>query len=93
MLSRAKNRARKLGIPFDLTAEDVVVPPSCPVLGIPLTVGLKIFNDNSPSLDRVKPELGYVRGNVVVVSYRANRIKNNATLVELEKIVDWLRSI
>lgn len=41
-------------------------------------------NEDSPSIDKVIPELGYVRGNVWVISNKANRIKNNATLEELK---------
>lgn len=39
---------------------------------------------SSPSLDHIEPEKGYVRGNVWVISYRANMIKNNATIDELQ---------
>jgi hypothetical protein len=85
MLSRAKDRARKLGLPFEITVDDIVVPKICPVLGIPLRVGEELFTDNSPSLDRIDPQRGYVKDNVVVLPYRANRIKNNGTLEELEK--------
>lgn len=42
--------------------------------------------------NRISPENGYVKDNVVVISYKANRIKNNATLNELEKVFLWLKS-
>ncbi len=90
MLQRTKARAKKRGIPFGLTSEDIVIPEFCPVLGILLSPN-KIRGDNSPSLDRIVTELGYVKGNVAVISWRANKIKSNATLEELEKIVKWLR--
>jgi hypothetical protein len=82
-----KARAKKQGIPFDLEESDVVAPECCPVLGIKLerSGGLGRL-DSSPSVDRIIPSLGYVKGNVVVISYRANRIKNDATLEELRKI-------
>lgn len=79
-LSNMRWRAKKEGRPFDLTAEDIVVPDRCPLLGIPLVrssgLGAK---PNSPSVDKVIPELGYVRGNVRVISYLANAMKNSAT--------------
>jgi hypothetical protein len=46
--------------------------------------------DNSPTLDRIIPSLGYVRGNVKVISMRANVLKHNASLDELKKLVAWL---
>lgn len=91
MLHRAKARAKKRNIIFDIIADDIIIPDNCPVLGIPIKVGEKLFGNNSPSLDRIDPSKGYVRGNIVVMSYRANRIKNDSTLNELEKIVEWLR--
>ena len=49
-----------------ITKDDIVIPSHCPVLGIPLfqTLGKKGGGDHSPSLDKVRPELGYVPGNV-----------------------------
>lgn len=92
MLNGARKRARQLGLPFDLTEQDLSVPERCPVLGIPIFVrGGEGPQDHSPSLDRVMPELGYVRGNVVVISQRANRIKNDASPDELEAVASWLR--
>ena len=58
----------------------------CPVLGIPLVIGEGACSDNSPSIDRIIPELGYVKGNIKVISRRANRIKNDATPDELFKV-------
>lgn len=51
------------------------------------------MEDGSPSLDRVDNTRGYVPGNVLVISWKANQIKSNATLAELESIVAWLRSV
>ena len=89
MVQNAKYRARAAGMPFNLVPEDVVIPTHSPALGIPLRVGGASLDD-SPSLDRLIPELGYVRGNVTVISYRANRIKNNSTLEELKLIASWV---
>lgn len=92
MVRGAKSRATKAGVPFNLTPEDITIPHRCPVLGIPLIVGGDKPTDNSPSLDRVMPNMGYVRGNVLVISNRANRIKNNATITELEKVAAFFRN-
>lgn len=81
----AKARAKKAGLPFNIVPEDVVIPLFCPLLGIMLipNIGGKVRAFNSPSLDRAIPELGYVRGNVRVVSYQANAMKQNATAEQL----------
>src|ERR1051325_9528789 len=67
LLNVARSRAKKLGVPFGLTKDDIVVPETCPVLGIPLFRGTKPFHDNSPSMDRFVPALGYVAGNVAII--------------------------
>jgi hypothetical protein len=86
MLSDAKVRASKRGVKFNIELEDILVPVVCPYLSIPLNTGNDCKRDNSPTLDRIVPELGYVKGNVEVISERANRIKNDATPEELEMI-------
>lgn len=89
-LGVARRRAQDRGLPFNLTAADVLpLPTHCPVLGMPLHYDRgrgRGVTDDSPSLDRITPELGYVSGNVLVISQRANRIKNDATVAELQKI-------
>ena len=92
MLDEARKRARKKGLEFNLTKNDIVVPTHCPVLGIELKVarGAASAAPNSPSLDRIDCQQGYVRGNVIVMSFRANTLKNNATAAELKKVADWL---
>jgi hypothetical protein len=89
MLMSAKGRAKKKGLAWDLRLEDIHVPTHCPVLGVMLssTPGSHYDRDYSPSLDRIDNNLGYVRGNVIVVSHRANAIKRDASLEELRKIV------
>jgi len=88
-------RARRLGVPFDLPKEELKIPEVCPILGIPLirSAGSGTNSDNSPSVDRIVPEKGYVVGNVHVISFRANRIKNDATLEELIKITEYFKAI
>jgi hypothetical protein len=94
-LLAARKRAKSQGVPFNLEEEDIVFPKTCPVLGIPIilksTTGPRKRTDNTPSLDRIEPHLGYIKGNVEVISWRANRLKNDATLSELQKIVEYMQ--
>jgi hypothetical protein len=88
----ARNRARKNNLPFNIERTDVVIPDVCPILGIKLdTQTKKGFCDNAPSVDKIIPELGYVKGNIIVISWRANRIKTDATLQELETIANFYK--
>lgn len=87
MLSSAKKRARISGVPFALTADDIEIPERCPVLGMRLRQSSTgRAQPSSPSLDRIVPSKGYVKGNVLVVSSRANTIKGNATPAELRAV-------
>lgn len=90
----ARRRSKLNSIPFELTKQDVKdlypVDGRCPVFGIELVTNSKVTKDNSPSLDRIIPEKGYVKGNVIIISHKANRIKNNATVEELKKLVCFL---
>lgn len=93
--TRIKSKCKSQGIPFNLEKEDIVVPDICPVLGIPLLhhSGRKGYHPQSPSVDRIDSSLGYIKGNVRVISARANLLKNNATLEELELILEDARRI
>ena len=92
-----KHHAKKNNIPFTITLEYVVslICDECPILGIPLswTVRSEKVTHNSPSLDRIIPELGYVKGNVRVISARANLLKNDATILELELVLQDLKRL
>ena len=90
--SRAKKRAKQLNLPFDITKEDIVIPECCPILGIKMKYSDGSMADSSPSIDRIIPELGYVKNNIIIISNRANRIKNNASLEEIEKLYNWLKN-
>jgi hypothetical protein len=94
MWEKARQRAQKAGVPFTIQLGDILIPPFCPVLGIPIqrNTGARGSSDSSPTLDRIEPQRGYVVGNVAVISWRANRIKNDATLIELQRIIEWLET-
>jgi len=87
----AKERADKSGIPFDIELDDIVIPESCPVLGIPIDIrlGRGRRRPDSPSLDKFIPEKGYTKGNIQVISWRANWLKNNGTVDEWIKLAEW----
>lgn len=83
LFHNAKANARRKGLPFDIELSDIVIPEVCPVLGIKIVRGEGGRTDASPSIDKIVPSIGYVKGNVVVVSWKANRIKNDASIAEL----------
>ncbi len=86
------------GLDKNKALEEVATPEYCPCLGIKLNyngTGEMGYTrtDNSPSLDRIDSSKGYECGNIQVISWRANRIKNDSTLEELELIVKHLQSL
>lgn len=91
MLWVARNRAKKKGWEYSLEPSDIIIPEYCPVLGLKLETQIGRAADNSPSLDRINSGKGYIKGNVQVISRRANILKNNATLSEVEAIYFWMR--
>ena len=84
LLKKAKLRAGLAALPFAIHERDLAISICCPWLDIPLQIHGPA--DNRPTLDRVDNSKGYVVGNVEVISWRANRLKSNATLAELEKM-------
>ncbi len=95
LLHNAKMRARVLKLPFNLTIDDIFIPEFCLVLGMKLnwTRGRGRTQPDCPSLDRLRPELGYVKENVQVISWRANWLKRDGTLEEFERVVSYLRTM
>lgn len=92
IMNNARKRAKQKGFDINITKEDLVIPKICPVLGIPLVFSNK-QTDNSPSIDRIDNARGYVLGNVQVISWRANNLKSNGSLVEFEAIVRHLKEL
>ena len=89
----ARKRAITKGMDFELyTFKDLPkIPKKCPYLDIDLVVGCIGGVDNSPSVDRIDNKKGYVKGNVQIISRKANQIKNNATFEEFEMIyTKWI---
>lgn len=94
MLKNAFQRSKDRGLPFNITLADIIIPAVCPVLGMPFGVyrgqGRGGFKPDAPSLDRIIPSLGYVRGNICVISNLANSIKRDGTAEQLMKVAVWL---
>lgn len=95
MCRSARARAKKKNLEFLITSEDIEIPDTCPLLGIPLTTGIGGIglNEGSPTLDRIDSSKGYIKGNILVISHKANRIKNDASLEELLKITKALEKL
>ena len=91
MFHNAKRRAKENNQTFEITFDDVHIPDRCPILDIELKSGEGHIQPNSPTLDKIIPEKGYVKGNVWVISHKANLLKSNATFEELEAIVKAVR--
>ena len=93
MVAKARARALKKNLPFDIDLAYIrsIVPSHCPVFNLPLEWSLRrelgpVSLPNSPSLDRIDPSKGYVKGNVWIISNKANAIKNSATHEELKLV-------
>lgn len=68
-----------------------MIPETCPVLGIPLFPGIgRGPQHNAPTLDRIVPDLGYVPGNIRVMSHLANSMKRDATPEQLRTFAEWV---
>lgn len=90
--NRLKQSAKKRGIPFTISLSDInnlSFPLTCPILGVPLVYNTGIVQDNSYSIDRIDPELGYEPGNLFVISFKANRLKSDMTQEQIKQLCDW----
>jgi len=95
MHSNVKHSAKRRGIEFTLAVEDIVVPEFCPILGIKLSHSndKRGFYPNSPSIDRIDNSKVYHKDNIVIVSLRANTLKKDATIEELQKIAQFYANL
>ena len=92
VLARCRGRAKEKGIPCTISIADFEIPSHCPVLGVPLQVGVGQGGQPfSPSLDRIDSSKGYEPGNVMVISKRANSMKSDATVEEVEMLLAWMK--
>jgi hypothetical protein len=87
---KKKANATKTGVEFTIDFGELEFPTHCPILGIELDYFAENRAENTVSFDRIDSNKGYVSDNVVVISWRANRIKNDGTAEEHQKIADFL---
>lgn len=93
LLFKAKTRAKEKNIEFSISYKDLDIPELCPLLEIPIVWNVRTGRptENSPSVDRIDNSKGYVKGNVWVISMRANFLKNSSSPKELEKLATNLK--
>ena len=92
-LSKAKERAKKHSVPIDIDLDylDSIATDKCPIFKCDFIWGQgNGKHPHRPSLDRIVPELGYIKGNVAFISNKANTIKNDVTEKELYAVADWV---
>jgi len=94
-----KRRCLEKKMPFNIDKEYLlsIYPQDgmCPALEIPMVFGggnTKENYYNSPSVDRIIPTKGYVKGNVRWVSRFANTILGNANADQILKVGKWLKA-
>lgn len=91
--SAKKYNAQQQGWTWDLSFGDIEWPTHCPILGIELNYFSEVRAEDSPSFDQIVPAKGYIKGNVIIMSWRANRIKNDGSAQEHRKIAEFLDKI
>lgn len=91
--NRKKANAIRTGYGWSLKFGHIQWPLVCPILGIELNYFAEATVEGSPSFDRINSNIGYIPGNVQIISWRANRIKNNGTAEEHRKIADYLDTL
>lgn len=96
VIAAKKHICKKKGLPFDLDENYLksIYRPTCPILGIEM---IQMNQDNpradeNATLDRLIPSLGYVKGNVTFMSFRANRMKGDSTYDEVERLFNWMKA-
>ena len=93
MLYDLKYRARMHGIECTISVEDIVIPGICPVFGTAFVIGGPVETRHlAPSIDRIDSTLGYIKGNVQVISFKANAMKQNASIADMILLGKWAES-
>ena len=99
MLSNSKIRAKSKNIPHNITTKDIsdIWPKDnkCPVLNINFEMGYKNKKTKSyaPSLDRIKPKKGYIKGNILIVCDIVNRLKSDAKIEDIGKVFNFYKKL
>jgi hypothetical protein len=98
LIKGARERAKKNDLPFNLKVKDLrkIITPYCPVFGFKFEINKKDVDNswkNSPTLDRIIPEKGYVKNNIIIVSMLANTIKSCATPEQIFKVGNFYNQL
>lgn len=91
LLKGARTRARRLGLEFSISYSDIPIPEFCPALGVRLQFNKAKMKFDSATIDRIDSSRGYVKGNVQVISLKANTIKSNASYEEILAVGNFLK--
>jgi len=96
LFKAAQRRSITKNTPFSIVQDDIPdVPEFCPIALIPIHFKEERSKgpcDNSPTLDQVDPKLGYVKGNVRVISHKGNRWKSDMTCDDLKRIIQYMEN-
>lgn len=98
MIKNAKQRCKTSGRELDIDVHYLynltIGHTKCPILGIELVYGGTVsIKNNSASIDRFDTTKGYTKDNVWIISYKANRMKSDATIDEIEKVYQYMTSV
>lgn len=97
MLDQARRRAQKHNWKFSVTADDLgIIPTHCPIFNVKLTYkrdGSGKIPANLATIDRINSKKGYVKGNVQIISWRANDLKKNITMKEMKQLGLYYRKV
>jgi hypothetical protein len=86
IFTAAKARAKRLGYEFNIELSDIIIPDVCPILNIPLRRIENTQHNNAPALDRIDNTKGYIKGNIQIISHKANRHKADLSLQEIHNL-------
>jgi hypothetical protein len=85
--------AKRIGAVWELEFGDITWPTHCPILGMEIDYYSEGRSEASPSFDQIVPGKGYVLGNVQVISWKANRLKNDGSWQDHQMIADFMRKL
>lgn len=88
ILNKKRSHAKEYNFDFNLELNDIIIPKYCPVFGIELKVVFNTRADESISVDRINSNLGYIKGNIIIVSWKANRLKGEADINQMKLVYD-----
>lgn len=92
LYNSAKKRAKDKNLEFSITLDDIILPINCPILNIELKFNEGKAMDNSYSIDRIDSNKGYIKGNIQIISFKANTIKSNASLNEIKMVYEYMKN-